>query len=285
MAARLSDPLVRRLVRDALREDFGDRGDVTSIATIPASSRSTTRMIAKENGVVCGLAIAVEAFRQLDRHATIKLHVREGAKVRRGQIVLALRGKTRAILSAERVALNFVQQLSGVATLTHRFVEAAGHRVRILDTRKTTPLLRTLEKHAVRCGGGTNHRFGLHDQILIKDNHLAALAHHPHPILEAVARARKHWPKLTVEVECDTLAQVREAVEAKADILLLDNMTPAQLRQAVRLVRGRAKMEASGGVTLKNVGSIARTGVDCISIGALTHSAPALDFSLEVELL
>ncbi len=279
--------MVKALVRAALDEDLGVRGDVTALATIPSDSHSTARLIAKERGVLCGLGIAREAFRQLDRKAKFRLRCRDGAVVRPGQTVLEIRGRTRAILSAERTALNFVQRLSGSASLTRRFVEVArkgNPRTRILDTRKTTPLLRALEKYAVRCGGGINHRFGLHDLVLIKDNHLAALANRfPRPIPEAVRRARQRWPALKVEVACDTLAQAREAVGAGADILLLDNMPPSRLRRAVRLVAGRAKTEASGGITLETAAAIARTGVDFISAGALTHSARALDFSLEIE--
>lgn len=284
MTPSLPDFPVRRFVRGALREDLGQYGDVTSIATIPTGARSRARMVARETGVICGLTIAATTFRCLDRHVRIQYHVRDGAPIRCGQTLLTVHGHTRSILSAERVALNVVQRLSGIATLTRRFVKTVGSRVRILDTRKTTPLFRMFEKYAVRCGGGHNHRFGLYDLVLIKDNHLAALAiHHRRPILEAVARARRRWPKLNVEVECDTLTQVRDAVEARADILLLDNMTLSQLRRAVRYIKGRAKIEASGSITLKTIQAIARTGVHFISVGALTHSAPSLDVSLEVD--
>lgn len=276
------NPLVRRIVRETLREDLGARGDVTSLATIPATSRSKARMVAKSRGILSGISIAVETFRQAGPRLKIRARAKDGTRVRRGQVVLEVAGSTRAILAAERAALNFVQQLSGVATLTRAFVDAAGKRAQILDTRKTVPLLREFQKYAVHCGGGSNHRFGLHDMVLIKDNHLAALAGSPNPVGEAVRRARKRWPKLKIEVECDTLEQVRRAVAAKADIILLDNMKPSQLKKAVRMVKGRCKTEASGGVDLKTVRAIARTGVDFVSVGALTHSAPALDFSLEV---
>jgi len=280
--------MVRQLIRAALREDLGIRGDVTSLATIPSGSRSTARIVARENGVLCGVDIARKVFRQCDRGIRTTSRYRDGMKIRRAQTILEIRGKTRAILAAERTALNFIQRLSGIATLTHHFMvnlklKIRNSKLRILDTRKTTPLLRTLEKYAVRCGGGANHRAGLHDMVLIKDNHLAALkSRFRRPIREAVSRSRKRWPGLKVEVECDTLAQVLEAVEAGADILLLDNMKSSQLRRAVQIVRGRAKTEASGGVTLKTVSTIARTGVDFISVGALTHSAPSMDFSLEL---
>ncbi len=275
--------IIRALVREALHEDLGTRGDVTSLSTISPRAVSIAHIVARESGVVCGLDVAVQVFAAIDPSVRVKLKSRDGRRVRRGTVVLEARGKTRSILAAERTALNFIQQLSGVATLTRMFVDQAGKRARILDTRKTTPLLREVEKYAVLCGGGVNHRFGLYDMVLIKDNHLAALADaKPNPIAAAVGRARKKWPRLKVEVECDTLEQVRQGVAAKADIVLLDNMTPALLKKAVRFVKGHCKTEASGGVSLKTVRAIARTGVDFISVGALTHSAPALDFSLEI---
>ena len=286
MKAKLPSPSwVRRLVESALKEDLGDLGDVTSQATIPLNSVSRARMISKGKGVLCGIPIAIAAFRKIDPRIKIKSQRFDGNFIDPKDVVLEVEGKTRSILAAERVALNLVQRLSGIATLTHLFVQKArsqNKHVQILDTRKTTPLLRPLEKYAVICGGGTNHRFGLYDMVLIKDNHLAALADQAHPILEAVTRARKKWPRLKVEVECDTLQQVREAVEAKADFILLDNMKLTQLRQAVRIIAGRAKSEASGGVNLRTIAAIARAGVDFISIGALTHSAPSLDLSLEL---
>jgi nicotinate-nucleotide pyrophosphorylase (carboxylating) len=206
-------------------------------------------------------------------------------RAREGQVLLRVEGSARAILTGERVALNFVQRLSGIATLTAEFVAAiAGTRAAILDTRKTTPGWRLQEKYAVRCGGGRNHRFGLFDMVLIKDNHLAAVANEkPNAIAAAVNRARQHYPKLQVEVEADTLEQVQQAADAGADIILLDNMTPAELRAAVEIVRGRAKTEASGGVSLASVRLIAETGVDFISVGALTHSARAMDIGLDFE--
>jgi nicotinate-nucleotide pyrophosphorylase (carboxylating) len=281
----LSLASIRELVRSALKEDLSTRGDVTATALIPKDSRSQAFIFAKEHGILCGVIVAAEVFRQLDAKARIQIVKRDGAAVRHGQTVLKVTGKTQAILSAERTALNVIQQLSGIASLTQQYVALArkgNRKVQILDTRKTTPLLRQFEKYAVKCGGGTNHRMGLYDMVLIKDNHLAALAKHPTPILEAVARARKRWPKLKIEVECDTLNQVREAIEAKPNFILLDNMNPATLRKAVRLIKGRCKTEASGGITLKTLKAIASTGVDFISVGALTHSARALDYSLEI---
>jgi len=230
------------------------------------------------------LEFAEAAFQQISGEIRITRQVRDGQSVDTGQSLLEVSGSARAILSAERVALNFVQRLSGVATLTRRFVEAVKDtRARILDTRKTTPGWRRIEKYAVACGGGTNHRFGLHDMVLIKDNHLAALKAEPDSVAAAMQRARARYPQLKVEVEADTLEQVDRALAAGANLVLLDNMTLQQLRAAVEKCRGRAQTEASGGVTLATVRAIAETGVDFISVGALTHSAPAVDIGLDFE--
>ncbi len=244
-------------------------------------------MVAREPLVVCGLPVAEAVFKELCVKVEIERQAEDGQKAGRGQTLLRLRGPAGAMLTGERVALNFVQRLSGVATLTARFVEAvAGTRARILDTRKTTPGLRQLEKYAVVCGGGTNHRVGLFDRVLIKDNHLAALRLEPPNAIEAaVRRAREKYPKLEVEVEADTLEQVEQALLAKADVILLDNMSNEDLRAAVWLVNGRARTEASGGVALASVRAIADTGVDFISVGALTHSARAMDIALDFETL
>ena len=281
---RLKPSTIRAAVHAALIEDIGS-GDVTSLATLPPSARFTVVMRAREQLVLAGLAFAETAFRKLSPSLRLQRFARDGQRVRTGARLLRISGPARAILSAERVALNFVQRLSGVATLTAQYVAAVkGTRVQILDTRKTTPGWRSFEKYAVACGGGRNHRLGLHDMVLIKDNHLAALAEmQPNAVAAAVALAHKKFPRLVVEVEADTLAQVRQAVEAGADIILLDNMTTAQLRRAVKLVAGRARTEASGGVNLKTVRAIARTGVDFISVGALTHSAGAVDIGLDFE--
>ena len=275
---------IRRAVEAALAEDIGS-GDVTTLATMPARAHISAVMRAHEPLVVSGLPIAEAAFRNLSRAVRIKRLATEGQRVKAGAGLLKLSGPARAVLSAERVALNFVQRLSGVATFTAQFVDAVkGTGAQILDTRKTTPGWRRFEKYAVACGGGCNHRFGLYDMVLIKDNHLAALrAAMPNAIAAAVQRARKKFPKLKVEVEADTLSQVAQAVAADADIILLDNMTAAQLWRAVELVAGRAKTEASGGVNLKTVRAIAETGVDFISVGALTHSARAVDIGLDFE--
>jgi len=275
---------IRRAVRAALAEDLGS-GDVTTLATVPANAKSVAFMNAREPLTVAGIEFAVTAFRQLSPKIQIKKTARDGQRVKAGAPLLKISGSSRAILSAERVALNFVQRLSGVASATAQFADAVkGTSARILDTRKTTPGWRRFEKYAVACGGGKNHRIGLFDMVLIKDNHLVALRNEkPNAIAAAVARARQKSPKLKVEVEADTLEQVAQAADASADIILLDNMPPARLRQAVKIIRGRAQTEASGGVNLKTVRRIAQTGVDFISIGAITHSARAVDIGLDFE--
>jgi len=275
---------IRRAVRAALAEDIGS-GDITTLATVPASARAVAAMCAREPLTVAGLALAEAVFRLRSGAVQIKRLAREGHRVAAGARLLEISGPTRAILSAERVALNFVQRLCGVATLTAQFVDAVkGTRAQVLDTRKTTPGWRHLEKYAVACGGGRNHRLGLYDMVLIKDNHLAALRDaKPDPIAAGVRRAREKYPRLQVEVEADTLKQVEQAAAAGADIILLDNLSPAQLRRAVKLVAGRAKTEASGGVNLKTVRAIAQSGVDFISVGALTHSARAVDIRLDFD--
>ncbi|MGH7718060.1 MAG: carboxylating nicotinate-nucleotide diphosphorylase [Gemmatimonadaceae bacterium] len=276
-------PLNRRqlddLVRGALEED-GAFNDVTTIATVRPERHAFATIVARSPGVIAGLPVAVAAFRVLDPNVAIRIDEEDGAPVVGGTSIMRLSGDPRALLSAERVALNFMQRLSGVATITARYVEAVqGTHARILDTRKTTPGLRSLEKYAVRAGGGGNHRLGLSDQVLIKDNHLAVLNG---DIALAVSRAREFAPTGTrIEVECDSIQQVAAAVDAGADIVLLDNMSPDTLRECVALVRRRAITEASGGVTLENVRAVADSGVDWISVGALTHSAPALDLAME----
>ncbi len=280
----LSQKEIRAAVKNALAEDIG-RGDATTIATVPKNSKSVALMRARENLVVVGMEFAEIAFRELSPKIKIEKLARDGQKISEGKTILKISGPTRAILSAERVALNFVQRLSGVATLTSQFVRAIrGTKSKILDTRKTTPGWRRFEKYAVVCGGGQNYRIGLFDMILIKDNHLAALRHEkPNAIAAAIFRARKKFPKLKIELEADNLAQVAQAAEAGADIILLDNMDLKRLRTAVKIVRGRAKLEASGGVDLFSVRAIARTGVDFISVGALTHSARSVDIGLDFE--
>jgi len=279
---------IRRAVRAALAEDLGS-GDVTTLATVPAGAKSAALMNAREPLVVAGIQFAEVAFHEVAaKYAgsiTIKKLVRDGQRVKAGGPLLKISGSSRAILSAERVALNFIQRLSGVATATAQFSDAVkGTGAKILDTRKTTPGWRLFEKYAVACGGGKNHRIGLYDMVLIKDNHLVALQNEkPNAIAAAVARARRKFPKLKIEVEADTLEQVAQAADAGVDIILLDNMPPAQLRRAVKIIQGRAKTEASGGVNLKTVRAIAQTGVDFISVGAITHSARAVDIGLDFE--
>ena len=275
---------IRTAVKIALAEDIGG-GDVTTLATVPKTLAFKTVMRAREPLVVAGLDFAGAAFRRLSSSVKIKYLVHDGTHVARGDNLLRISGSARAILTAERVALNFVQHLSGIATLTAQFVEAVKHtRAQILDTRKTTPGWRRFEKYAVACGGGKNHRLGLFDMVLIKDNHLAALQNEkPNAVAAAILLARKKFLKLKIEVEADTLEQVAQAADAGADIILLDNMTPEQMRQAVKIAKGRAKTEASGGVNLQNVRAIAASGVDFISVGALTHSARAVDIGLDFE--
>ncbi len=240
-------------------------------------------MVARQPMTVCGLPIAQQVFQEIDPNVTVVACVSDGRRVQAGEELLHIVGPARSILTAERTALNFVQRLSGVATQTARYVEAiAGTDARILDTRKTTPGWRKLEKYAVACGGGTNHRVGLYDLILIKDNHLAALRQeNERAIIAAVMRSREAYPTLRVEVEADTLDDVVEAVEAGADIILLDNMPPDMIREALKLIAGQAETEASGGITLQTIRAVAETGVDYISVGALTHSAISVDVALD----
>ncbi len=276
------DPrLVRRAVAAALAEDVGP-GDVTTLTTVPAGATCEALLNSRDPGVVAGLPLAIAAFRHLDPSLEIVEHAQDGDAIAPGARLLSIAGRARAVLTAERVALNFAQRLSGIASLTARYVAAvAGTRAVIVDTRKTTPGLRALEKYAVRVGGGRNHRFGLYDGVLIKDNHLAATD----GVGGAVLAARHGAPHgLRIEVETDSLEQVREAIEAGADAILLDNMPPETMRQAVDLIAGRAIAEASGGITLETVRAAAESGVDLISVGALTHSAPALDLGLDFTL-
>jgi nicotinate-nucleotide pyrophosphorylase (carboxylating) len=280
----LSADEILRAVQLALAEDIG-AGDVTSLAVIPENATAKAVMRAREPLVAAGLGLAEAAFRELGSEVEIIRSAEDGERVLADKPLMRLAGSARALLGAERVALNFVQRLSGIATLTAQFADAIKDtRAQILDTRKTTPGWRRLEKYAVTCGGGRNHRLGLFDMVLIKDNHLAALRNEaPNAIAAAVRRAREKYPKLPLEVEADTLDQVEQAVAAGADYVLLDNMNPVQLRLAVQKCKGHAKTEASGGVNLASVRSLAETGVDFISVGALTHSARAVDIGLDFE--
>ncbi|HUA36963.1 MAG TPA: carboxylating nicotinate-nucleotide diphosphorylase [Candidatus Sulfopaludibacter sp.] len=278
----LSVSEIRQAVQNALAEDIGS-GDVTTLATVPETAVAKAAMRGREPLVIAGLAFAEAAFTEPAPGVTIERSAQDGQSLKTGEVLLRVSGPARAILTAERVALNFVQRLSGIATFTAQFVEAIkGTHAQILDTRKTTPGWRRFEKYAVECGGGKNHRLGLFDRVLIKDNHLVALQHErPNAIAAAVARAREKCPGLKVEVEADTLEQAEQAAEAGADIVLLDNMNLIQLRLAVQKVKGRAQTEASGGVNPANVHAIADAGVDFISVGALTHSARAVDIGLD----
>lgn len=275
----LNPYLVQPIVDRALEEDLGT-GDVTTELLVPADVKCRAELIAKERGIIAGLDVARLTFESLDNEVWWEDAVSDGASVEPGTTLAEVGGHARAILSGERVALNFLQHLSGIATFTHRLVQAVQpHRAKIVDTRKTTPGLRLLEKYAVRVGGGHNHRFGLYDAVLIKDNHLALTD----GVRSAVEQARRALPHtMKIEVEVKNLDELRGALAAGADIILLDNMTPAEMSEAVKIVNGRALLEASGGIDESNVAEVAATGVDLISIGALTHSVKALDISLEV---
>ncbi|MFI5388267.1 MAG: carboxylating nicotinate-nucleotide diphosphorylase [Candidatus Eremiobacterales bacterium] len=268
------------IIKSALAEDIGD-GDVTSRAVVDADVRWSGRIVARAPGVVAGLGIAARTFALVDPSTKIELAVADGSKVAGGSVLATIDGAARSLLAAERVALNFLGRLSGVATLTRRYVEAtAGTNAKITDTRKTTPGLRAFERYAVRAGGGVNHRFGLADAVLVKDNHIAAVG----SVKEAVRRARAGvGSRIVVEIECDRLDQIDDALEAGADSVLLDNMDAATMRKAVEAARGKAIVEASGGMTLERVAETAAAGVDVISVGALTHSAPALDVALDFD--
>jgi nicotinate-nucleotide pyrophosphorylase (carboxylating) len=274
---------LRTLIRQALAED-GAEADITTLCTVPAEQQASGTILAREAGVIAGLSVAAETFRLFDPHIDVRLLVEDGASVQAGQELVRLNGPARSLLSAERVALNFLGRLSGIASLTARCVSALeGTNARILDTRKTTPGLRALEKEAVRLGGGQNHRFGLNDGVLIKDNHIKAAG----GIAQAIQAARRQAPHLLkIEIECETLLEVEEAIQASADVMLLDNMTTEQMSSAVALVRRvapRILLEASGniGTNTAKLVAVAATGVDFISLGALTHSAPNFDVSLE----
>jgi len=280
--AFLSPLAIDQAVERALDEDLGRAGDITSIATIPETTQAHAIMVARQAGVIAGLPPAVATFQKLSADINIQPHFRDGGTVAAGVHVLTISGPARAVLAGERTALNFVGRLSGIATLTADYVRhTAGTKLRICCTRKTTPGLRALEKYAVRCGGGFNHRFGLDDAILIKDNHVA-VSGGVRPVLE---RARAHVGHLVkVEIEVDTIKQLREVLDSGlADVVLLDNMDIATLAEAVKLANGRVVLEASGGVTQTTIAKIAATGVDYVSAGALTHSAPNFDIALDID--
>lgn len=270
--------VLREVVARALAEDFGSLGDLTSIATIPEDATGQGFVVARRFGVLAGVAAATEAVRQVDPRLSLRWHAADGDEVEVDQRLATISGRLRSILAAERTALNLLQHASGVATLTRQYVRAAEGRTKVRDTRKTLPGLRAIEKAAVRAGGGFNHRECLSDAVLIKDNHLAFL-----DLTAAVERSKVRWPGRTVEVECDTMAQVLEAVAAGADVILLDNMAPDAVSEAVAAVDGLVPLEVSGGVTMETIRNYAATGVQFVSVGALTHSAPALDIALDVS--
>lgn len=278
----LNPLIVEDAVRAALREDFGRAGDITSQATIPAGATARAAFGARRDGVIAGLDVARATFRLLDPSVVFEAHVADSARVAPGARVAHVAGNARAILAGERVALNFLGRMSGIATLTARYADRIAHtKAKICCTRKTTPGLRAFEKYAVRCGGGMNHRFGLDDAVLIKDNHVAVAG----GVAAALGAARAHVGHLVkIEIEIDRLDQLDAVLEGGADVVMLDNMSLADMREAVRRVAGRLRVEASGGVSLDTVKDIAETGVDLISVGALTHSASVLDLGLDVEI-
>lgn len=278
-ARRLPAPLVARAISEALAEDLGLAGDITTDATVPAGKRAAALIGARKSGVIAGLDLAEAAFRALDPACVFERLTEDGDEIAAGAAAARVEGDARALLTAERVALNYMCRLSGIATLTRRYVDAVrGTKAQIVDTRKTTPGLRAFEKYAVRCGGGHNHRTGLFDAILIKDNHIVAAG----GLSLAIQAARSHAGHMVkLEVEVDTLEQLEEALKHKIDAVLLDNMSPAMLAKAVEMAGGRVVTEASGGVSLETVRAIAQSGVDLISAGALTHSAPILDLGLD----
>jgi len=280
MSGDLDPPVlaVREIVTRALAEDIGLLGDLTSIAVIDAGASATGRFVARSEGVLAGTAAATETFAQLDTDVRVTWALGDGDEILADQVLGEVSGSLRSILGGERTALNLLQHCSGIATLTRRYVRAARGKARIRDTRKTRPGLRALEKAAVRAGGGFNHRESLSDAVLIKDNHLAHL-----DLRQAVDRARARWPGRVVEVECDTVEQVAAAVAARADLILLDNMSPELAGESARLVEGVVPLEVSGRVSVETAGAYAETGVDYISVGAITHSAPALDIALDLD--
>jgi nicotinate-nucleotide pyrophosphorylase (carboxylating) len=281
--AFISPLVIDDAVNLALAEDLGRAGDITSIATVPDGTQARANVVARKGGVISGLPLVAGAFRRLAPNVEISGHVRDGDKVEAGALLMAVKGDARAVLGAERVALNYIGQLSGIASATAEFVERISHtRARVCCTRKTTPGLRALQKYAVRCGGGFNHRFGLDDAILIKDNHVAVAG----GIRAVLTRARAVAGHLVkIEIEVDTLDQLSEVLDAGlADVALLDNMAPAMMKQAVALTAGRLVLEASGGITLQTAAAFAETGVDYLSSGAITHSSPNLDVGLDIDI-
>lgn len=270
-------PVVRALVEQALSEDLGVLGDITSIACVAEDQTAVAAFVARDEGVLAGTALATETFAQIDRHAAVTWSVRDGEAIEAGTKLGEVAGPLRSILTGERVALNFLCHASGIASLTRRFVRATHGKARIRDTRKTLPGLRAVQKAAVRAGGGFNHRDSLSDAVLIKDNHLAAVG-----LTRAVERAKARWPARIIEVECDSMEQVTEALSAGVDLILLDNMTPAECAEVSKQVAGAAQLEVSGRITVDSVGAFADAGVDFISVGAITHSVRTFDIGLDI---
>lgn len=270
---------IDRIIKQALKEDIG-KGDITTRLTVPVNVKAEARIIAKEKGILAGSPIVIMIFNTLDPKIRINFKIREGARFNKGAVVAEIYGNTRALLTGERIALNFLCRLSGIGTLTRKFVDRVSHtKAKILDTRKTIPNLRALEKYAVRIGGGINHRFGLYDMILIKDNHIEAAG----GITNAIKLVQTGGKtELLIEIETKNLTEVKETIRLKVPVIMLDNMNLNQIRKAVKLGKGKVKFEVSGGVNLKNVKKIAETGIDYISVGALTHSAPIIDMSMKI---
>ena len=270
--------IMDRLIKQALEEDIGNE-DVTTNAVMPEYKKGRVKLICKQDGVICGLNVFERVFKLLDEHTVIEIFVKDGDEVKKGQRIAMVSGDIRVLLSGERVALNFLQRMSGVATYTRSVVKLLkGGKTKLLDTRKTTPNMRVFEKYAVRCGGGNNHRYNLSDGVLLKDNHIGAAG----GIKKAVEMAREYAPFVRkIEVEVESLAMCKEALEAGADIIMLDNMSVTDMKKAVEMIGGRALTECSGNVTVENIAAIKDTGVDYVSSGALTHSAPILDLSLQ----
>lgn len=278
--AMINKKELNRIIINALKEDIG-KGDITSNLIIPKNQKGKAFFLAKEDGIVAGLIIVKEIFKKLDKKIVIKNFVKEGQKIKRGEKIAEINGSLRALLTGERTALNFLQRMSGIATITFRYVEQLkGTKTKILDTRKTAPGLRMLDKYAVKIGGGTNHRFGLYDMVLIKDNHIKAANNITNAVIKIKRGLKK---KIKIEVETSNLEEVKEALANKVDIIMLDNMPIDMIQEAVKLIDGKAKVEASGNVNIDNVRKIAQTGVDFISVGELTHSVKALDISMKIE--
>ncbi len=280
----LSSPVVKKLIEDALAEDLGpERVDVTSEALVPVARPAKAHLVARQDGVLAGALVAAEVFLQIDPTLKIRGGLVDGSVMKNGDVILTISGSARSILTGERTALNFIQRMCGIATLTRHYVDRMNNPdVKLLDTRKTTPTLRVLEKYSVLCGGGTNHRMGLYDMAMLKDNHLAYWAeNHASGICGAVQAVRDAFPDRQIEVEVDTMEQLREVLPCQPDWVLLDNMSPLLLRECVKLCDGISLTEASGGITIDTIREVSKTGVDAISVGALTHSAPSADLALD----